>query len=387
MTEPGDPGLPFGGWLGDLARLWSRQGPVAWDVARQLAIQVATGGSPPPNTDPGVRILTEELGRVAELHVQRHPALERAARPVTVRTVTRLEWVERALPTFRPLFEHLAAAAGVDAGATPGPETDPLGGLLRMVQPVMLGVSAGSMVGHLAQRAFGQHDLPLPWEPGDEVMVVPERIGVFADDWDLPVDDLRMWVVLREVTAHTVLGVPGVRSALADLLATHLRSFRADPDALGERLGRLEVSGGDPTELAEELQRLLADPHTLLGAVTSEEQQRLRPAIDALVATVTGVIDHVVDDVAGHLLGTHGRIAEAMRRELVEASAADRVVIEMLGIHLSRDVLDAGRRFVTGVIERGGPEALDHLWTSREALPTPAELEAPGLWLARIEYL
>jgi uncharacterized protein (DUF2342 family) len=37
------------------------------------------------------------------------------------------------------------------------------------------------------------------------------------------------------------------------------------------------------------------------------------------------------------------------------------------------------------VVERGGLEALDRLWESEAMVPTPNELDAPGLWLARIE--
>ena len=38
-----------------------------------------------------------------------------------------------------------------------------------------------------------------------------------------------------------------------------------------------------------------------------------------------------------------------------------------------------------GVVERAGDEALARLWVSPRELPTPAEVDAPGLWLARIE--
>ena len=39
-----------------------------------------------------------------------------------------------------------------------------------------------------------------------------------------------------------------------------------------------------------------------------------------------------------------------------------------------------------GVIERAGDDGLGRLWSSVEHLPTPNEVDAPGLWLARIEY-
>jgi len=37
------------------------------------------------------------------------------------------------------------------------------------------------------------------------------------------------------------------------------------------------------------------------------------------------------------------------------------------------------------VVERAGPEALNRLWEAPRYAPTAPELEAPGLWLARID--
>lgn len=36
------------------------------------------------------------------------------------------------------------------------------------------------------------------------------------------------------------------------------------------------------------------------------------------------------------------------------------------------------------MVERAGIEGLDRLWADEADLPTPAELDAPGLWLARL---
>ena len=33
---------------------------------------------------------------------------------------------------------------------------------------------------------------------------------------------------------------------------------------------------------------------------------------------------------------------------------------------------------------RAGKPGLDRLWSAEEALPTPADVDAPGLWLARL---
>ena len=44
-------------------------------------------------------------------------------------------------------------------------------------------MTAGSMVGHLATRSFGQYDLPVPRRPGDELSVLVGNVDGFADEW------------------------------------------------------------------------------------------------------------------------------------------------------------------------------------------------------------
>jgi uncharacterized protein (DUF2342 family) len=68
----------------------------------------------------------------------------------------------------------------------------------------------------------------------------------------------------------------------------------------------------------------------------------------------------------------------------VEASEADRFVERLLGLHLTQDRYDRAASFVDGVVERAGFGALERLWADERDLPTPAEVDAPGLWLARI---
>ena len=63
----------------------------------------------------------------------------------------------------------------------------------------------------------------------------------------------------------------------------------------------------------------------------------------------------------------------------------DRFAERLLGLELTPAQVERGQAFVAGVLERGGEEALARLWSSARELPTPAEVDAPGLWLARID--
>ena len=74
-----------------------------------------------------------------------------------------------------------------------------------------------------------------------------------------------------------------------------------------------------------------------------------------------------------------------MRRRRVVAAPSDNFVERLFGLELTQAAYDRGNAFVSGVVERAGEEGLARLWEAERTLPTPAEIDAPGLWLARIE--
>ena len=92
-----------------------------------------------------------------------------------------------------------------------------------------------------------------------------------------------------------------------------------------------------------------------------------------------------MDTIGETLIGSYPMITEAMRRRRVEADASDRFVERILGLELDADQYDRGTAFAAGVVQRAGIDGLNRLFTEPETLPTPAEVDAPGLWLARID--
>lgn len=385
--------MPF---LGDIARMLGQQGGMAWDSARQLAVNIATDGTSEANVDPVARMGIEQLARVADLHVADVTGLSTSVggRAVSVLPVNRTSWVQHSLEAYRPLVERLAGAlgpaeaAGADADDPTGP--DPMSGMfagmLQMFQPMVLAMTAGSMVGHLARRSLGQYDLPIPRPASragtDELLLVVPNLDAFADEWSLAGDDLRLWVCVHELAHHAVLGVPHVRARLDSLLEQYVSGFRNDPSAFEDRIGEIDPS--DPNALAG-LQELMGSPDVILGAITSPEQDALRPQLEALVAVIVGVVDHVLDVVGTKLIPSYGMLTEALRRRRVEASEADRFVERLFGLELRQATYDRGATFVEGVIERAGEDGLRRLWADPANLPTPPEVDAPGLWLARLD--
>jgi putative hydrolase len=372
----------------DIARALQSQGPLNWDAARQFAMLGATEGGSEANVDPEVRIAYADLARIAAMHV--NDVIGSDTVFPEARIVTRGQWTGETLEAYRPLFTDLATSLGQGSTATEvEPTGDPfvqmLSGLGRMMGPAMMGMAVGSMVGSLAKRVFGLHDLPIP-RSKQEIVLVGSNIDSFATEWEIPVDEMRLWVLSHELSGFQILSVTHLRDTLADLVRKHVGGFRPDPNAIADKLGSFDpFSGEDSGDPTEALQRLFGDPEVLLGAVRSPEQVALQPQLDAAVAAVVGYTDWVVDAVAVRVVGGEAlRIAEAVRRQRAGTAAEDTFVEQLLGIRLGDDQVTRGKNFVQGVVDRVGEPGLTRLLALPDSMPTPNEIGAPGLWIARV---
>jgi putative hydrolase len=411
VDTPGDDRIggsddPFGGmgaFFGDLGRMLGAQNQ--WDTAAQIAAGIANEGRSEANLDPADRIAVEGLARVAELQVAEHTGMGTSI-PVRIEPLNRSQWARRFLEDQRPLLGGLADSLGRGLSAQLGrldelgddpmgmPEIPGLGALppevlqqlMTMMGPMMLSMMSGSTAGHLASRAFGHYELPLPRPAAGPLTFVLSNVDDFAREWSLPVDDIRLWVCLSDVAHHQVLTIPHVGDQLVGIIAEYTRSFSEDPEVIEQQARELgledafEDGGADMAAL----QSLASDPDRLLGAMQSDRQRELVPRAEALVAVVEGWVDHVLDQIGANLLSDYGRVTEALRRRRVQAGPQTRFVERLFGLELSQATFDRGAAFVDGVVARSDESALAMLWDDPDHLPTGAELDAPGLWMARV---
>jgi len=375
-------GMPI---FGDLGQLFSQQAASTWETARQVATAVAAEGQSEPNVDPVDRLALEELGRVAELQVANSTGLSttRRGQAAAVTAVTRSQWAVATIGAYQELLEpigSLSSRAEAEDAFSDSVQAM-FGQLMKMIGPAILSMTAGSQVGNLARRRLGPYDSPIPRD-GSQLMVVPANIDALAAEWSLDRSDLRLWVCLSELTHHAVLSIPHVRARLDELLGDYVRGFEASPAALESRLGELDLA--DPDSLSS-LQSVLGDPEIILGAIQSPAQRRLLPQLTALVAVIAGYVAWTMDSIGHGLISSYQRLSEALRRRRVTATASDRFIEKMLGLELGQEHYDRGSAFARGVVERAGAAGLARLWHSARELPNPAEVDAPGLWLARID--
>lgn len=397
--DNGPPGNPFGdmpffGDLSNMANMFGGGDP--WAQARQIAASVASGGESEPNVDPSDRIAFEQLARVAELHVSRATGLAVGdGTPPQIRPATRHEWALATLDAYRPLLQSMAdamnkAMAAGDEDFLPSDAEIPglpFGGdfmaqIMKMLGPMMLSMTAGSMAGQLARTSLGSYGLPIPRPDVSELLVVHANVKSFTEEWSVPTDDVRLWVCLHEYLHHLILRRPHVGERMAELITRYVSAFESNTEALGSQFGNLDPS--NPESMGQ-LEGLMNDPEALMGVVQSDTQRAMLPEISALLAAIVGYVDHMMDKIGSTLIGSYSMISEALHRRRVTADPTDRFLERMLGLELDQACYDRGRTFVDGVVERGGEDALVRLWASARELPTPNEIVAPGLWLARID--
>lgn len=400
MSDDPQPPNPFPGGF-DLSQLFSmlgHKGPVNWDVARQIAMVVARAdadadgefgaalSTPPPPEPPIDPRTVDDIGALVRAALPRVVDLtgQTDAFALPVRVIGRTEWVTDHLEALRPVLEAFATAleeATAD-DTTPdvvGADTDPFGGLMSVIAPVLLGVQAGSMVGQLARRALGRYDLPLPTGDAPSIVVTVTNVDDFEAAWSLDREDVRFAVVIHEVVHAAIRSIDWVRELLVQLAVQYVSAYRVDPAAIEAAFGELDPT--DPASLAG----LQADPGALLGAISSPEQRIVGERLQLVMSVLEGYADAVIAQVAEPLIPSYPQIREAAKRHRLDRGEAGALIESLLGIELDRDHYEQGEAFCHGVVERAGLDGLNRLLIDETFLPTPNELAAPGLWLARID--
>lgn len=394
MTNPFSSGSnPFEFLLGDLLNMLGSQKGMQPEMARQMAVSVANTPVNQPNVDPLDRIKYEELTKILQIHLQGFAALPGISNSSTeIDLVNRVDWASRTVTDWDKYAVMLQKVAEVqqdekEIDSEVGSEiaeqenlNQMIQNLSRMIGPSMIAMQLGSMVGHLAKVAFGSYEIPVPRPPKSRTMIISYNVDTFASNWGLPLDQVRLWATLREIVMSTILSSPLISYRVEELITRHIEASTTSLKQIQDRLTQLDLT--DPNGL----QAAMSDPAGLFGLEGhNDTQKRIIDDIQTTMAVIEGLASNAMTTIGGRLLGNSAAIDEAFMRRRIERSDGERLSEQFFGIEITRAGIEKGQDFVRGVIERADEEGVVALWTKEGAFPTPSELEAPGLWLARLE--
>jgi coenzyme F420 biosynthesis associated uncharacterized protein len=328
--------------------------PVDWATARTVA-RVVAGRDP---------LVSSYLGASLDADFG---ALTVVAEELVV--LDRREWVDSNLASMRNLLDPLMQRFGERLAHNP---FAPIG---RKVAAAEL----GALLGYVAQRVLGQYDLLVPDDRGEAVYYVGANVLGLEKRFAFRPRDFRLWIAIHEVTHRAqFVGVPWMRDYFVSLVHQVFELVDPDPRTLARALSSAIDSirrGQNPL-----------DEGGLVALIATPEQRGVLGQVQALMSLLEGHGNIVMTELGRkHVAG-----ADRMARVLHQRRQAGGLVAQlhkMLGLEQKMRQYEVGEKFVRGVIDIGGPRAIDHAWAAPENLPVLDELDDPAAWLARVQKL
>ncbi len=343
---------------------------IDWIVAEWIAARLAGEGR-----DPLPTVALEPIVADAQERVIAYTGLHPTAALPAPEGISRRDWVAANVASTRVLIEPMLERL-----------TERLGPV-RPAGQLWLGVTGSSevglLIGYMAGRVLGQYELVLLRERAEgrppRLLFVLPNLGEAIRRFDADEREFVTWVALHEVTHAVQFG--GV-DWLQDHLAGLLRELLESAEARMAKPQRLHLPRRDTVERMGRA-ALRAD---LIGLFATEPERAVIDQTQAVMAVIEGHAEHVMDAVAPELLPSLPQLRRALDRRRQVQSPFGRLISRLLGLELKLKQYERGKIFCDEIVRSGGPDALRHLFSSPEALPSLHEIEHPQSWLQRVSY-
>nr|WP_246315908.1 zinc-dependent metalloprotease [Kineococcus aurantiacus] len=355
--------------------------PVNWDVAHDLARQAAAGqGDPTPHAVD--RREVDDALRVADLWLDGVTDLAQAA--TSLEAWSRAEWVEKTMPVWRQLVEpvagNVAAAMGDAMAAQAPPELAAMigqaGAMLRQVGGGVFGMQVGQAIGQLAGEVLSTTDVGLPLAPTGRAALLPENVRSFADGLEVPIDEVRRYLALREAAHQRLFAhVPWLRAHLLGSVESFARGISVDSDRIAEAARQVDPS--NPESLQEALQSGIFEPES------TPAQKAALARLETALALVEGWVDHVTDEAAKNVLPHANALRETMRRRRATGGPAEHAFAVLVGLELRPRRAREASALWELLLTRGGRSARDAVWDHPDLLPVAEDLDDAAAFVER----
>src|SRR4051794_18845878 len=349
----------------------SSSGPVNWDLARQVAASQLSGSG-----DPAVNMFerhqVEESLRLADLWLDPASALPSGIQVATA--WNRNEWIYNTLDVWKKLCDPIAGRmVGAMGDLVPDEAKAQLGPMQSMVATLggaLFGGQLGQALGQLAAEVLSAGDIGLPLGPNGTAALIPANIAAYGDGLEIPEDQIRLYVALREAAHQRLFGhVPWLRGHVLNAVETYARGIKVDREAVEEAFGRIDPS--NPESMRD------AQLEGVFSSDDSPSQQAALARLETALALVEGWVCHVVDRASAGRLPEAVRLAETFRRRRAAGGPAEQTFAALVGLELRPRRLREAAAIWTALAEHRGIAGRDALWDHPDLLPTEDDFADP----------
>ena len=371
-------------------------GPVNWEMVSDIARKTLAQAGDPSVSDAERRAVADAV-HLADVWLD--PAVTFPSTTSAPAAWSRSEWLEATTPVWRqivqPIAEHMQQVVGqsmpgqLDVATLqdnlpeqfrdmfPGgmpPEMAqmmaPMLGMLQQLGAAAFSMQLGQALAALAADVVSASDIGIPLTSDAQPALLPRNVAEFGEGLGLPVDDVRLYLALREAAHQRLFAhVPWLRPRIIGAVDEYARGVKVDPARLQEAMGDVDMS--NPAALQELMGSGLLQPED------TEEQRAAIARLETLLALVEGWVDDVVDTAIAERLPSAVQLRETIRRRRAAGGPAEKTFATLVGMEL-RPRLAREAATLFAVVRAGrGVEARDALWQHPDLLPGPDDLADP----------
>jgi putative hydrolase len=345
-------------------------GPVNWNLARQVADQTARTGD--RSLTAAEREAVADTLRLADLWLD--PVTSLPSGVTTAAAWSRLEWIDQTMGTWRAFCDPVAGrAVAVMQHLVPDElraQLGPMASMLGSLGGVMFGGQVGQGLGQLSAEVLGTSDIGIPLGPPGTAALLPANVTAYAEGLERPEDEVRLYVALREAAHQRLFGhVPWLRSHLVAAVDAYARGISVDRQAVEDAMSRIDPA--DPESMQAALSGGLFQPED------TPEQRAALARLETALALVEGWVAHVVEQASADRLPSASALAEAFRRRRAAGGPAEQTFATLVGLELRPRRLREATALWAALTAHRGSDARDALWGHPDLMPSADDLVDP----------
>ena len=246
--------------------------------------------------------------------------------------------------------------------------------MMPRLSAMMFSAQLARALAALAGESFGTYDTGIPLSDASHAVLLPHTIAEFADGLDVPFDEVRQFLAVREA-AHRRLfaSVPWLEGDLVRAVERYASQIAIDTEAITEVARSVDPSDPESVESA------------LSGGVfalaTTPDQRRALTRLETMLALIEGWVEVVTARATLPYLPHADALREMMRRRRASGGPAEEILGTLIGLKM-RPRQARGAASIFSLVEAdGGREAREALWSHPDMVPSETELATPDTFL------
>ena len=306
------------------------------------------------------------------------PALSRSNLPAW----SRRDWLDSSVTNWAKMIEPLAdgmANALTNVLKQTPLEADVEQGMAA-VAPIMrafmgslIANQLGTSIGQLAVSITGANDVAIPLFGASEARLIPENVAKWADGLDIPVDEVRIFLAVREAAASRLFShSPWLSEYIQEAITAYGAGIKIDIDSIQEQAERALETGeldiNNPESISVAISAGLFKPEQ------SPSQDAALEKLEMILALIEGWIDYVSTKAVGDRLPSYPALSETLRRARATKSPTQQLFATLLGLEVSPRKMRECSHFWFEVESEIGLGLRDQRWEDPALLPRSQDL-------------